>query len=454
MPISKVSATHGKRRVASVLSTTAILAVSGGFATVGTAIGSESPASAATTGTALEASSASCPGGVVTVQEEDYYGAATKQPTAGTGFQNYFDNYQKTNPCIKVVREAPATNGQDSVYLTHVLSQFSSGSEPNLLMLDNPELAEFAADNVLIPLSSLGTLSVVSKLNPANVAETTYNGKLYALPLYTNTEAIFYNKTLLAQNGITTLPTTWAQFGADAKKTAHGSDLGFVFSGQAGPGEVMGSLEPFSWTNGGAMSTPGSTGSVQAVSFLASLVNDGAAPKSVVEWSLAQPIEEFEAGKAAFAEEGLWDIPSLQQDYKNLNWGVMEIPPRVAGQTVIVEFGGEVWSIPKTNPTEEKAAFEVLKSMSSNIVALSRLETSVPTVTADWGLAPWNESGYAPFLAELRHGRSRTLGLKIPANEPAIELDTGEQVEAALIGKETPAEAMQAAQKQVNPLLK
>ena len=52
-----------------------------------------------------------------------------------------------------------------------------------------------------------------------------------------------------------------------------------------------------------------------------------------------------------------------------------------------------------------------------------------------------------------KHGRARTAGLKNPANEPAIELATGERVEAALIGKETPAEAMQAAQKQVNPLL-
>ncbi len=83
----------------------------------------------------------------------------------------------------------------DAAYLTHVLAQFSSGSQPDLLMLDNPELAEFAADGVLVPLSSLGTIPAVSKLNPANVAETTYNGKLYAMPLYDK-----YHRHLLQQD--------------------------------------------------------------------------------------------------------------------------------------------------------------------------------------------------------------------------------------------------------------
>ena len=114
---------------------------------------------------------------------------------------------------------------------------------------------------MLVPLSSLGSISAVSKLNPANVAETTYNGKLYAMPLATNTIAIFYNKTLVQQAGITTLPKTWAEFAADAKKTAHGSDLGFVFSGQAGPGQATWQFDPWAWSNGGSMEDPAGTAS-------------------------------------------------------------------------------------------------------------------------------------------------------------------------------------------------
>jgi multiple sugar transport system substrate-binding protein len=166
------------------------------------------------------------------------------------------------------------------------------------------------------------------------VAETTYNGKLYALPLATNTVAIFYNKTLVHQAGITTLPTTWAQFAADAKKTARGSDLGFVFSGQAGPGQATWQFDPWSWSNGGSMLAPDAPPSVQALTFLTGLVKDGAAPKDVVNWSQVQPIQEFEAGKAAFCENGPWNIPTLETAFPKLKWGAFEIPTRAPGQTV------------------------------------------------------------------------------------------------------------------------
>ena len=436
------------------LATTSLVLASFGALTVVAPSAMANPRPGLVTAAARHLSSAaSCPGGVVKLTTEDYYGVPSATNTSGTGVADYFKSYSAANPCVKIVRQGDVVTG-DSAYLTHVLAQFSSGSQPDLLMLDNPELAEFAADGVLVPLSSLGSIPAVSKLNPANVAETTYNGKLYAMPLATNTIAIFYNKTLIKQAGITTLPKTWAQFAADAKKTAHGKDLGFVFSGQAGPGEATWQFDPWAWSNGGSMEKPAGAASVQALSFLTSLVKEGAAPKDVVNWSQAQPIQEFEAGKAAFSENGLWNIPSMQTQFKKLSWGVFAIPTRVAGQTVISPFGGEVWAIPKTNPTEEKAAFALLSDMSNHVADFSKLLAAVPTEPSLWNQAPWNTSVYAPFLAELKNGRARTAGIKNPANEPAIDLDVGNAIEAALIGKMTPAAAMQAAQSQVNPLVK
>ena len=440
---------HNVRRSFGVV--TAAGTLLGGLTIAGSLVGGSSAVAASRPATAVR--EASCAGGVTTVNEEDYYQPPSKTNLGGDNFQRFFKNYSATHPCVKVVRQAPVTSA-DAAYLTHVLSQFSSGSQPDLLMLDNPQLAEFAAKGLLVPLSSLGKSSVVSRLNPANVAETTYNGRLYALPLYTNTIAIFYNKKLVKQAGIKTLPKTWAQFAADAKKTAHGSDLGFVFSGQAGPGEATWQFDPWAWSNGGSMSKPDGTASVQALSFLTNLVKSGAAPKSVVNWSQAQPIQEFEAGKAAFAENGLWNIPSLEQQYPKLKWGVFQIPTRVVGQKVIAPFGGEVWAIPKTTPSEEKAAFAVLQAMSTHLVRFSKVDNAVPTVPTLWNTPPWNTSVYAPFLAELKNGRARTAGLKSPANEPAISLDLGNAIEAALIGKSSPAQAMKSVATQIAPLLK
>jgi len=399
-------------------------------------------------------STAKCPGGRVTVSEEDYYLPASKTNILGTNLTNFFNNYSRTHSCLKVVREAPATS-TDAAYLTHVLSQFSSGDSPNLLMLDNPELAEFAAKSLLVPLHSLGSLQT-SEINPANIKETTYQGQLYALPLYTNTIAIFYNKKLLQQAGITKLPTTWAQFAADAKKTAHGNDVGFAFSGLAGPGNATWQFDPWSWSNGGTMTDADSPASVQALSFLASMVKSGAAPKDVVNWNQTQVIQEFESGKAAFAENGLWNIPPLDQQFPHLKWGVFKIPTRVPGQTVVAPFGGEVWSIPRSTPAQEKAAFALLRAMStpSQLASFAKVATDVPTDPALWNQPPWNSSVYAPFITELRHGRARTAGLASPANEPQIDLNIGDAIQAALVGSQTPAAALKAAQRLDDPLLR
>lgn len=400
---------------------------------------------------------AACPGGVITVQEEDYYGVPSKTNPSGTGVANFFANYSKTHPCVKVIRQHPVTT-DDAQYLTHVLSQFSSGSQPDLLMVDNPQLPEFAADNLLVPLTSLGPLPVVRRINPANVSETTYHGKLYALPIQTNTIAIFYNKTLLKKAGITKLPTTWTAFNADAVKFAHGKfvhkDWGFVFSGQAGPGEATWQFDPWAWSNGGTLIHPAAKPSVQALSFLAKLVKEGAAPKEVANWSQTQPIQEFEAGKAAFAENGLWNIPTLDSQYPKLKWGVIKIPTRLPGQTVVAPFGGEVWAIPKTSLREEKAAFALLKDMGNHMIVFAKALAAVPTQPALWKRPPWNTQVYAPFLAELKHGRARTAGIKNPANEPAISLDIGNAIEAALVDKMSPPAAMKAAQQKIAPLLK
>ena len=398
--------------------------------------------------------SAACPGGVVTITEEDYYGVPSKTDTAGTGITQFLKNYEKTHSCVRIKREHPVVTS-DAQYLTHVLSQFSTGSQPDLLMLDNPQLDEFAADKLLVPLTSLGKLGVVKQMNYANVVETKYKRKLYALSAYMNGMAIFYNKTLLKKAGITTLPKTWAQFSADAKKFAHGPDYGFVFSAAPGPGAATWQLDPWTWTNGGTNQDPSGKPFVQALSYLTSFVKDGAAPKSVVNWMQAtQVIQEFEAGKAAFCEDGLWEIPSMLTNYPKLKWGVIPFPTPKAGQTVISPLGGEVWAIPKTNTRAEKAAFSILKAMAQNPVSLAKAIGDVPSETRYWTTPPWNTSVYRVFFNELKTARARTHGFKNPANEAQVDIDISNGIAAALVGKQSPAAAMKAVQAQINPLLK
>ena len=62
-----------------------------------------------------------------------------------------------------------------------------------------------------------GAVTAISDLVPAdevahwlNTSENTYDGKVWAMPLYLIGIPWVFNKTLLAQAGITTAPATWA----------------------------------------------------------------------------------------------------------------------------------------------------------------------------------------------------------------------------------------------------
>jgi len=385
----------------------------------------------------------------VTLVEEDYYGAPTPTSTAPTYLDSFFAKYHREHPWVTIKRESPVTPN----YVTLVLSQIAAHQQPDLLMTDNPYLDQLASYGVLEPLRSLGSISTAG-YNPGNVVETTYNGKLYGMPLYTNTIAIFYNKTILAKGGIKTLPHTWAQFAADAKKLSSPSHYGFVFSGQTGPGQATWQFEPWLWSNGGSLTDLTAKPAEQALSYLAGLTRSGAAPKAVVNWGQSQPMEEFEAGKAAFCENGSWNIPTLQSQFKKLKWGVIEIPTRRPGQPVVPPFGGEVWTVPKTTPVKERAAFALLQAMSktNNLKPLAEGLSDIPTQTSQWGRKPWNGPEYTPFYAELRHGRSRTLP-PFTTQYPTVDTDVGNAIQSALLGQKTPAAALAQAASQVKGLV-
>jgi len=97
---------------------------------------------------------------------------------------------------------------------------------------------------------------VVKDHFPSIIESQTVNGKLVALPAFTDAPALYYRKDLLEKYG-EKVPTTWAELAATAKKIQDGErgagnpDMqGFVFQGNAYEGLTCDALE---WvkSNGG-----------------------------------------------------------------------------------------------------------------------------------------------------------------------------------------------------------
>ena len=391
---------------------------------------------------AVQASAAS----TITLTETSYY-------TSGGGpiytyLSTLFANFEKSHPGIVVKREDIPNSPE---YLTTIAAEAAAGSLPDVLMLDNPMVPTVASYNVLTPLSSLGP-TVISGLGAAQQAEAKFNGTIYGYPLYTNSIALFYNKAILSAANIQP-PTTWAQLLTDAKALTNAQHYGIAFAGENCSGCNVWTFIPFLLTNGGSLTQLTTPQSVAALTMWADLAKEGAVDKDFTNWNQGQPEAAFAAGKAAMMINGPWFFGTLNS-VKGLNYGVVKIPVNTPGQNVVGPVGGEVWTIPKSNPATEKAAFELLNYMAEPSVdaALGTNTGDIPTVRAAVPL--WAKTAsplYQPFEAELTHGfvRTSTLGVLYPRIESAV----GNGIVSALIGKQTPAAAFATAQANVNSIL-
>ncbi len=84
---------------------------------------------------------------------------------------------------------------------------------PNIFMLFNPWLSEYKDDLLPAPQGMI-SLSQFKKTFAQVTADdfTTSDGKIYSLPLYVDTLALFYNADMLRQAGYTRPPANWDEF--------------------------------------------------------------------------------------------------------------------------------------------------------------------------------------------------------------------------------------------------
>ncbi len=109
---------------------------------------------------------------------------------------------------------------------------------------------------------------VVGNHFPSIIESQTVNGKLVALPAFTDAPALYYRKDLLEKYGKTP-PKTWAELTAtakeiqDAERTAGNPDMqGFVFQGNAYEGLTCDALEWVMSNGGGQIVEPDGTISI------------------------------------------------------------------------------------------------------------------------------------------------------------------------------------------------
>ncbi|HYO57944.1 ABC transporter substrate-binding protein [Archangium sp.] len=171
------------------------------------------------------------------------------------------------------------------------------------------------------------------------VKNNTVNGKLIAIPWFTDAGLLYYRKDLLEKHGQKP-PTTWQELAQvakvvmDAEKKAGNDKLvGYVFQGKSYEGLTCNALEWVDSFGGGTIVdsngqvTINNPKAVEAIDFFASLVGN-VVPKGVLSYEEEGARGAFQSGNAVFMRNWpyAWSLANAKDSPISGKVGVMALP--------------------------------------------------------------------------------------------------------------------------------
>jgi multiple sugar transport system substrate-binding protein len=208
---------------------------------------------------------------------------------------------------------------------------------PDIVIIDNPDHAAYAAMGLFADITDkLKDWPDKDQFYEGPWKSATLNGKVYGIPLGSNNLALFYNKAMLESAGVQP-PQTWEELRTAAKKLTTPDVKGLGFSGL---GNEEGTFQFLPWLLGAGASFDkvDSPEGIKAYGLLADLAKDQSISKEVMNWTQADVMKQFAAGKLAMMVNGPWQIPELKTNAPNLAYGVALLPK---GQKYASVLGGE-----------------------------------------------------------------------------------------------------------------
>ena len=214
--------------------------------------------------------------------------------------------FEKAYPGITVkLEQAPS---DEDTYRSELVTQISGGSSSfDVYNGDVVWPAQFAKADLALPLNSYFPSSYWDKFSKGMVPSLTYDGQIYAAPLFTDNAFLFYRKDLLAKAHLP-VPTTWEQLQSEAETLQKDGLVKYGFAAQFNSYEGL----TCDWTEfladaggssvnaAGTRSTIDSTAAVKALDYMRGLITSGVAPAAITTFEEQQSESLFDSGQVAF----------------------------------------------------------------------------------------------------------------------------------------------------------
>lgn len=324
----------------------------------------------------------------------------------------------------------------------------------DVYLIDLIWVAEFASAGWILPMDDRFPASARGDFLPAPLASTVYEGKLYALPRFTESGLLYYRKDLVESP-----PATWTELRRMARSRRGAGLAGYVFQGKQYEGLVVNFLELL-WSAGGeVVGTDGQVTlngppGVAALTFLVDLLRSEATPRGVLTYMERESLQEFLEGRALFHRNWSYAWSLVQREGSKVKGkvGVTPLPSWDGRRPGVAALGG--WHLAISAHSERPdAAWRLIRFLSDayaqkvKAIGEGRLPTRA-SLYVDGDVLQANPH-FAQLAESLAHARHR------PATPfyPRLSAILQTYLSRALVGSLSPQGALDAAAREITPFV-
>ncbi|TKI08134.1 ABC transporter substrate-binding protein [Martelella alba] len=372
-------------------------------------------------------------------------------------------DFEKNHPDIRI---QPVYTGDYATTVTKALTAFRGGNAPQLAVIGDIEVYSLIDAGAILPIGDLADDAAgkawIAGFYPAFIRHI--QGKVWSIPFQRSTVVLYWNKQAFAKAGLDSAkpPANWQQVVDFGKKLVIRDGESVSQWGIEIPSTPTGywTFQGIAATNGGRLDNGKGTAvtfdtpqNIETLQWLTDLAQKyGVSPRGAIAWSTTP--QDFISGKTAMMVTTTGNLATVRDNAK-FPFGVAMLPEKT--QRGSPTGGGNLYLFKNTTPEQQKAAMEFIRWLSAPEQAArwSIATGYVATSPAAWDTALMRN--YAERVPQALVAREQ---LKYSQPELStyksvqIQEALNHAVEAAVTLTKTPQQALAAAQKEADRLLK
>lgn len=394
----------------------------------------------------------------------EFWGVYDHQDAFATSVRKF----QQQHPNIRILY----TEVSFADYERKLIDALAAGSGPDIVLIDHTWVAKHAGKLVPMPTEKLSgykaPLMTVKEFQDQYVDvaanDLIAHNRIYALPLYVDTLALYYNKDLFNAAGITMPPTNWDEFNADVAQLTKIDVSGNIVQSGAAIGTARNInrstdiLMALMLQSGVQMTNADNTSATFTRSVDNLNVGEGAlryytdfanTDKQTYCWNNSQhySIDAFIEGKTAMMFNYAHQVENIKAKAPRLNFSAAPMPiPSGAAPITYANYWAPAVTINSLHPNEAWMFVAYLASKEGALDYLSA--TGRPAARRDIIDIQQGDPDLGIFARQALTAHSW-----YQADNTAIEGIFADMIEKVNFNEATPRDALREAEAQVNVLM-